>query len=203
MAGLPATSSSDPATMTDLPPFHATIQPAPPPVTTSWRTGCPVARTSLRLITMTYRGFDGREHEGRLVVSVRVAPGVVQVFRMLYERGYPIRRMVPIDAYRNSDDRSLAADNTAGFNCRRAVGGSGWSLHASGEAVDVNPVENPYVLGSSVLPPAGRRFLSRPFAAGVIHHGDAVWRAFRSIGWGWGGDWKGAVDYQHFSSTGR
>ena len=69
--------------MTDLPPFHATIQPAPPPVTTSWRPGCPVARTSLRLITMTYRGFDGREHEGRLVVSVRVAPGIVQVFRTL------------------------------------------------------------------------------------------------------------------------
>jgi hypothetical protein len=152
---------------------------------------------------MTYRGFDGRAHEGRLVVSVRVAPGVVRVFRRLYAAGYPLRRMVPVDSYGNDDDRSLAADNTAGFNCRRAVGGSGWSLHAYGEAIDVNPVENPYVLGAQVLPPAGRRFLSRPFARGVLHHGDAVWRAFRSIGWGWGGDWKGAVDYQHFSSTGR
>ena len=127
----------------------------------------------------------------------------MRVFRTLYATGYPIRRMVPIDAYGNDDDRSLAADNTAGFNCRRAVGGSGWSMHASGEAIDVNPRENPYVLGSQVLPPAGRRFLSRPFVAGVIHRGDAVWRAFRSIGWGWGGDWKGALDYQHFSSTGR
>jgi hypothetical protein len=170
---------------------------------TSWHAGCPVARSSLRLITMRYRGFDGRMHEGRLVVSVRVAPGVVRVFRRLYDAGYPIRRMVPIDAYGNDDDRSLAADNTAGFNCRRAVGGSGWSMHASAEAIDVNPRENPYVIGSRVLPPAGRPFLSRPFVAGVIHHGDAVWRAFRSIGWGWGGDWKGAVDYQHFSSTGR
>jgi hypothetical protein len=188
---------------TDLPPFHATIQPAPPAVTTSWRPGCPVARSALRLLTVTYRGFDGRAHDGRIVIAVRVAPGVVKVFRSLYDAGYPIRRMVPIDAYGNDDNRSLAADNTAGFNCRRAVGGSGWSMHANGEAIDVNPVENPYVLGSQVLPPAGRRFLSRPSLRGVIHHGDAVWRAFRAIGWRWGGDWRGAVDYQHFSSTGR
>lgn len=184
-------------------PFHAVVAPAPARYVTSWHAGCPVARSALRLITMTYRGFDGRTHEGRLVVSVRVAPGVVRVFRTLYEAGYPIRRMVPIDAYGNDDNRSLAADNTAGFNCRQAVGGSGWSMHASGEAIDVNPRENPYVLGSQVLPPAGRRFLSRPFVAGVIHHGDAVWRAFRAIGWGWRGDWRGARDYQHFSSTGR
>ena len=188
---------------TDLPPFHATIQPAPPAVTTSWRPGCPVAPSALRLVTVTYRGFDGRAHDGRVVVAARVAPGVVKVFRTLYETGYPIRRMVPIDAYGNDDNRSLAADNTAGFNCRRAVGGSGWSEHAYGEAIDVNPVENPYVLGKHVLPPAGRKFLARPSTRGVIHHGDAVWRAFRSIGWRWGGDWRGAVDYQHFSSSGR
>jgi len=152
---------------------------------------------------MTYRGFDGRAHDGRVVVAARVAPGVVKVFRALYEGGYPIRRMVPIDAYGNDDDRSLAADNTAGFNCRKAVGGSGWSMHAYGEAIDVNPVENPFVHGGAVSPPSGKRFLSRPSLQGVIHHGDAVWRAFRSIGWRWGGDWSSPLDYQHFSSTGR
>ena len=184
-------------------PFHATVEPVPARYATSWHAGCPVAPTALRLVTATYRGFDGAAHDGRVVVAARVAPGVVKVFRTLYESGYPIRRMVPIDAYGNDDNRSLAADNTAGFNCRRAVGGSGWSMHAYGEAIDVNPVENPYVLGSQVLPPAGRRFRSRRWVRGVIHHGDAVWRAFRSIGWRWGGDWRGAVDYQHFSSSGR
>ena len=89
-----------------------------------------MARSSLRLITMTYRGFDGRAHDGRVVVAARVAPGVVKVFRALYEGGYPIRRMVPIDAYGNDDDRSLAADNTAGFNCRRVAGTTSWSMHA-------------------------------------------------------------------------
>jgi hypothetical protein len=185
------------------PPFHATVAPAPPAYTTSWHSGCPVARESLRLITMTYRGFDGRVRDGRLVVSVRVARGVVKVFRTLYESGYPIRRMVPIDAYGNDDDRSLAADNTAGFNCRRVAGTTRWSMHATGEAIDVNPVENPYVHGGTISPPAGQSFLSRPSLRGVIHHGDAVWRAFRAIGWGWGGDWSSPVDYQHFSSTGR
>jgi len=185
------------------PPFHATVVPAPPAYTTSWHRGCPVARESLRLITMTYRGFDGRVREGRLVVSVRVARGVVKVFRTLYDSGYPIRRMVPIDAYGNDDDRSLAADNTAAFNCRNVAGTSRWSMHAYGEAVDVNPVENPYVHGGTISPRAGKSFLSRPTRRGVIHHGDAVWRAFRSIRWGWGGDWSSPVDYQHFSSTGR
>ena len=162
-----------------------------------------MARSSLRLITVTFHGFDGRAHDGRLVVSAHVAPGVVKVFRTLYEGGYPIRRMVPIDAYGNDDDRSLAADNTAGFNCRNVAGTSRWSMHASGEAIDINPVENPYVHGGTISPPAGRRFLARPLVRGVIHHGDAVWRAFRSIGWGWGGDWGSPLDYQHFSSTGR
>jgi hypothetical protein len=152
---------------------------------------------------MTYHGFDGRVREGRLVVSARVASGVVRVFRTLYEGGYPIRRMVPIDAYGNDDDRSLAADNTAGFNCRNVAGTSRWSMHAYGEAIDVNPIENPYVHGGTVSPPAGRRFLPRPPGRGVIHRGDVVWRAFRSIGWKWGGDWSEPVDYQHFSSTGR
>ena len=122
-------------------PFHAVVVAAPAKYATSWHPGCPVARSALRLITMSYRGFDGRAHEGRLVVSVRVAPGVVKVFRTLCEGGYPIRRMVPIDAYGNDDDRSLAADNTAGFNCRNVAGTSRWSMHASGEAIDINPVD--------------------------------------------------------------
>ena len=40
----------------------------------------------------------------------------------------------------------MAADNTSAFNCRYAVapGPKRWSVHAYGEAIDVNTVENPY-----------------------------------------------------------
>ena len=162
-----------------------------------------MARSSLRLITVTFHGFDGRAHDGRLVVSAHVAPGVVKVFRTLYEGGYPIRRMVPIDAYGNDDDRSLAADNTAGFNCRNVAGTSRWSMHASGEAIDINPVENPYLEGGRVRPAAGKAYLDRTRARpGMAAEGGELVGAFSAAGWSWGGRWSGSPDYQHFSVTG-
>jgi hypothetical protein len=171
----------------------------------SWHRGCPVPIKDLRLITMTYRGFDRANHVGEMVVHRSVARAVVRAFHAMYKAGYPIRRMRLIDDYRGDDDLSMAADNTSAFNCRRVTGGSSWSQHAYGWAVDINPVENPYVSArGEVLPPAGRKYADRRSRArGVIHHGDAVWRAFHSIGWGWGGDWRSFRDYQHFSATGR
>jgi hypothetical protein len=171
----------------------------------SYRTGCPVGPRDLRAVRLSYWGFDGRAHEGTLVVHRRVASDVVAVFRRLYETRFPIRRMQPVSAYRGSDDASMAADNTSAFNCRRAVGSAtdSWSTHAYGLAIDVNPVENPYVLGSRVLPPAGRRFLDRDRARpGVVRPRSVVVKAFAARGWAWGGRWS-APDYQHFSATGR
>jgi D-alanyl-D-alanine carboxypeptidase len=171
----------------------------------SWHRGCPVPIKDLRLITMTYRGFDRANHVGEMVVHSSVARAVVRAFHAMYKAGYPIRRMRLIDDFRGDDDLSMAADNTSAFNCRLVTGGSSWSQHAYGWAVDINPVENPYVsAGGEVLPQAGRKYADRRSRArGVIHHGDAVWRAFQSVGWGWGGDWRSFHDYQHFSLTGR
>jgi hypothetical protein len=171
---------------------------------TSWRPGCPVRLRDLRLLTLTHWGFDGRVRTGRLVVHEDVARDVVRVFRELYESRYPIRRMWLIDAYGGSDFESIEADNTSAFNCRTATGSSNWSQHAYGLAIDVNPIENPYVEGGRVYHDASRRYIDRSKRLrGMIHAGDAVVRAFARIGWGWGGSWSGSVkDYQHFSSTG-
>jgi hypothetical protein len=69
--------------------------------------------------------------------------------------------------------------------------------------VDVNPLENPEITSSQVLPPAGAAFRDRSrHARGMIHAGDAVVRAFAAIGWRWGGYWHSLKDYQHFSATG-
>jgi D-alanyl-D-alanine carboxypeptidase-like protein len=164
---------------------------------------CPVGRAGLSVLRVPYRGFDGRAHVGTLVVNRRVARDVVSVFRRIYAARFPIRRMTPVSTYHGSDDASMAADNTSGFNCRRAVGGSGWSAHAYGMAIDVNPVENPYVLGRKVLPPSGRRYLDRSrVRSGMAVAGGTLVRAFASVGWSWGGRWTGSPDYQHFSATG-
>jgi hypothetical protein len=187
-------------------PFTATVAPVRwADIRHSYRAGCPVAPADLRAVRLTYRGFDGRAHTGSLVVNRRVTGDVTRVFRTLYAAGFPIRRMRPVSQYRGSDDASMAADNTSAFNCRRAVGSTtgSWSMHAYGLAIDVNPRENPYVLGGRVLPPAGRRFLDRADARpGMAVEGGPLVDAFASEGWRWGGTWSGSPDYQHFSTSG-
>jgi D-alanyl-D-alanine carboxypeptidase len=171
----------------------------------SYRPGCPVPPSRLRLLTLDYWGFDGRPHRGSLVVNAAVVTPVEHAFALLFADRFPIRRMEPVDAFKGSDDRSMAADNTSAFNCRYAVatGPTAWSVHAFGEAIDVNPHENPYVLGSQVLPPGGRAYLARSdVRPGMAVQGGKLVSAFATIGWQWGGRWTGAPDYQHFSATG-
>src|SRR5213079_1296460 len=116
-----------------------------------------------RLVRLRYWGFDEAAHMGTIVVNREVVQAVVQVFAKLYRVRFPLRRMQPVDAFRGSDPASMAADNTSAFNCRYAVapGAKRWSVHAYGEAIDVNPVENPYLEGGKVRPPAGAPFVDR------------------------------------------
>jgi poly-gamma-glutamate synthesis protein (capsule biosynthesis protein) len=184
-------------------PFTASVAPVRA-LGRSWHRGCPVAPRELRLVTLTYWGFDARAHTGQLVVHRDVATSVTRVFRTLYALRFPIRRMQPVDHFGADDDRSMAADNTSAFNCRFVEGTARWSEHAYGRAIDVNPVENPFVSGTHVSPARGRRFADRSLRApGMIHAGDEVVRTFASVGWGWGGNWRSPKDYQHFSATGR
>ena len=185
------------------PPFTASVSPVRwADLRFSYRAGCPVPPTELRAIRVAHWGFDGRRRLGTLVVNRRVAKGVVAVFRRLYRARFPIRLMVPVAAYRGDDRASMAADNTSAFNCRRAIGSAtrSWSMHAYGLAVDVNPVENPYVLNGRPLPPAGRAYLDRSrLRPGMAVPGGVLVRAFEAVGWKWGGRFR---DYQHFSTTG-
>ena len=128
-----------------------------------------------------------------------------RVFRDLYAARFPIQRMVPVDAYGGDDGASMRANNTSGFNCRTVAGSTTLSEHGKGLAIDVNPLVNPYVSsGGSVDPPEGAAYADRSRrATGMIHAGDAVVAAFARQGWGWGGSWSSAKDYQHFSASGR
>jgi D-alanyl-D-alanine carboxypeptidase-like protein len=113
--------------------------------------------------------------------------------------------MEPVDGYGGDDFRSIEADNTSAFNCRAATGSTHWSNHAYGLAVDVNPIENPYVSGGRSSHGASAPYLDRSrHRAGMAYEGGLLVDAFGSVGWGWGGSWSGGVrDYQHFSYNGR
>ena len=170
----------------------------------SWRKGCPVPIRGLRLLKASFWGFDGEVHPGRLVVNKDQATRLQRVMRRLFQVRFPIKRMRLVDAYGGNDRRSMAANNTSAFNCRPVAGTSRWSEHAYGRAIDVNPIQNPYVANGAATPPAGAGYVDRSQRRrGMIHAGDAVVRAFAAQGWGWGGYWRSIKDYQHFSASGR
>jgi D-alanyl-D-alanine carboxypeptidase-like protein len=207
-----------PAVLVALAPsFQSSIEPLPAPVQAqlrtsgAWHRGCPVAMSGLRVLTVSHWDFRGRSRTGRLVVNGAAAQPLQRVFGRLYALHFPIRHLALDDAYGPVRDRPRDNDVSGSFECRQAVpspctGGRGtgsWSMHAFGLAVDVNPVENPYVGCGQSRDPTARRFRDRS-----VHREGMVTRraiaAFRSIGWGWGGAWAGNTkDYMHFSSTGH
>jgi hypothetical protein len=193
--------------------FHVSIEPLPAPVrarvATAWHAGCPVPLSGLRLLTVSYWGFDGAVHSGQLVVNADAAPKLAKVFRRLYALQFPIRHMAVGDSYTTAPPAD--GDVTASFSCRQAVpspcvGGTGtghWSEHAYGEAVDLNPVENPYVGCGMTRDKLALSYLDRSrVRRGMVT--PAVVQAFAAVGWGWGGSWAGSTkDYMHFSATGH
>ena len=196
--------------MTRAPAYHASVSTLPPALRarmtgSSWHAGCPVALGDLRLIRLSYWGFDRRAHAGKLVVHRRWADKIARVFGKLYDARFPIRHMWLVDRYGADDMRSMRADNTSAFNCRYRDGVCcTWSQHAFGRAIDINPVENPYVGPWGVSPPNGAAYVDRsPIRRGMLVRHDRAWWAFHAIGWSWGGSWAWPTDYQHFSATDR
>ncbi len=130
----------------------------------------------------------------------------VDVFRRLYAARFPIRRLEPIARFGGSDDRSMAADNTSAFNCRYAVAPAPrrWSVHAYGEAIDVEHRREPVSRGRPGAAACGPRVHGPDarYRRGMAVAGGVLVRAFASVGWLWGGRWTGSPDWQHFSKTG-
>ena len=193
--------------------YDSSVQPLPAPLERTldgrfWQPGCPVPLSDLRLLTVTHWGFDGREHQGQLVVHRDSARKLAAVFKKLHAQKFPIRHMRLDDMYGPRRAQPADGDVTGSFHCRRAVpspcgsGSGNWSNHAYGHAVDINPNENPYIGCGAVYDARSRPYVDRtPLKKGMVT--PAVVRAFASIGWGWGGDWSGDTkDYMHFSTTG-
>ena len=167
----------------------------------AWHAGCPVARAGLRRVEVSFHGFDGVVHRGVLVVNADVATSVARIFTDLFDRGFPIHRMAPIEAYAGDDDASMAADNTSAYNCRRAGQANapaGRSPHANGRAVDLNPHENPWIDPRCDCFRPSSRYGTVRTGTGVITRGGAAWAAFTSAGWTWQDN--ATTDFQHFDT---
>ena len=197
--------------------FAGRVSPLPPSLEqemrgTTWHPGCPVALEDLALLRMNYWGFDGEIKRGPLVVNAGQAEAILGVFRQLFEERFPFKRIGLARAFhvkRYEEDVDSRRSVTASFNCRVVITPAGpqdtFSQHSYGLAIDVNPLQNPFVRADGWV----RNRFAEPYVdrtntdPGVIHAGDPIIQAFAAIGWSWGGAWSGAKDYLHVSYTGQ
>ena len=196
----PPPPSATPTTPPPLPAFSLVTAADLGPV---WHpAGCPTDPRHLRRVEVHYLGFDGQTHRGALIVNEDLASDVVAIFEQLLQLRNPIEKILNwADTYPGADDElSMEDNNTSAFNCRDIPGTGHWSLHASGRAIDLNPLPYPEVDRTGAFEPNNAapyvdRNLTNP---GVLHAGYAAVRAFTDRGWRWGGDWRTPIDYQHF-----
>jgi hypothetical protein len=171
----------------------------------SWRKECPVALKDLRYLHLNHWNFEGETVSGELIVHKDIAWDTVYVFEELYLANYAINQMHLVSDYNANDWASIEADNTSAFNCRLTTGKKTWSKHSYGRAIDINPIENPYISRRGhISHKASEAYRNR------VHHdlnnladralllsSDSATKIFKNHGFKWGGDWK-TKDYQHF-----
>lgn len=180
-----------------------------------WNINCPVAIERLRLLTIPYFNFSGQEKlDGKLIVLDVAAERTLAIFRELHRNKFPIANMKLITEYNGDDELSMEDNNTSSFNCRPITGGDQLSVHSYGLAIDINPLQNPYIdndyeVGKHnvrVMPSAGMQYLNRTkLKPGMVENtfnddeSETVIDVFKRNGFRvWGGNWENPLDYQHF-----
>jgi hypothetical protein len=168
----------------------------------------PVGCERLVQVTFSYIDFQGRRHEdGKVVVLDVVASQVQAIFDELLVRAFPLQQARLMEDYRGDDEAAMLDNNTSAFNGRPITGGSGWSKHAYGVAIDINPLQNPYLSKTAnhpplLLPPTAATYVTRtPARQGMA---EDVREVFFQHGFLiWGGNWHEPIDYQHFEIGSR
>ena len=146
-------------------------------------------------VKVGYIDFEGVEKSGFLIVHKDLGKEVVEIFQLLKTIGFPIDKINPMSDYGWDDDLSMEDNNTSAFNYRRIKNSKQISNHALGCAIDLNPVQNPFVK-RGVFSPANS-YYERDSLGVVLKEGKVV-QIFKDYGWSWGGDWRSVQDYQHF-----
>lgn len=166
----------------------------------SWKQNNTVKLSDLCYVKVTYWGFDEKPHIGELIVDKDLGQEVVEIFQELYDAKFPIEKIKLIDEYNAVDIKSMEDNNTSAFCYREVEGKPGkLSKHSYGIAIDINPLQNPYVYKKKISPAAGKAYVDRSnVSKGMIIKNDVCYKAFTSRGWTWGGNWKYEKDYQHF-----
>ncbi len=191
--------------------FVGTFGPIPPDVLhrSTWREECPVGVDDLSYLVVSFYGFDGEPHLGELIVNAEFGEQMVDVFRVIYEQRFPLEQMRVITFPELDAPPTGDWNDTTSFVCRPVVAqDSGWSMHAYGLAIDLNPFHNPYWRGEVVVPELAMAYTDRAnLRPGMLVPEDpgaiAIIDAFAGMGWEWGGNWQTLKDWMHFSENGK
>ncbi len=164
-------------------------------VAKTYRAGCPVGASQLSTVRMTYRDYAGATRWGEIVVRRDVAYQVRDAFGEAYNGGFRVAQMRNPNAWSGDDIAMMAANNSSAFNCRSVTGNPyRMSPHSYGRAVDVNPVQNPYLVGGKWYPSATYS-TSRPRGVIGMHYSDGPFvKAMTRRGFEWFSGW----DWHHF-----
>lgn len=168
---------------------------------------CPIKISRLKIIEVKHYNFAHKINDGKIMCFDVVAPFVANIFKELYIRKFPIYSVKLIDDFNGDDDSSMAANNSSCFNFRKILNSDNYSLHSYGMAIDINPVQNPYIVFyedyCKIMPPAGKEYLNRreyrPAKNNRIGLAEEIIDIFYNNGFRvWGGNWDSPIDWQHF-----
>lgn len=169
-----------------------------------WRPDCPLSMERLVNLEISYCDFEGEIRDDGLITVIDVlAESVERIFKELLELRFPVDKIRSMHHYLGNDELSMGDNNTSGFNSRSIAGTNTFSIHSYGAAIDINPLQNPYLQIDEesgtvkVNPPKGWSYLNRrnrkvgmveEIVPVLARHGFVVW----------GGTWTTPVDYHHF-----
>lgn len=149
----------------------------------------------LELVNVQYYSFDGKMHQGQVLINKKVKKDVVEIFEVIKEIKFPIAKAIPISRYNWDDERVMLDNNSSAFNYRNIKGTRIKSYHLYGLAIDINPMQNPHIKRGKVYP---ENATYNPETLGTFTKDNLIVKEFIKRGWSWGGNWKSSKDYQHF-----
>lgn len=173
-----------------------------------WKPGCPVTLDRLMLVNLSFYDFEGKVHyDGQIIVFDVVADDVIEIFEKLYKIKFPINKVKSITEYCGNDEKSMDDNNSSCFNYRQITSGGSLSIHSYGLAIDINPIQNPYIdnithkiAGRVTVQPAkGIDYLNRTNIRSGMCESQLIINIFKEHGFKiWGGQWNNPIDWQHF-----
>lgn len=162
-----------------------------------WSSKCIIPMSKLKLLNLSHYNFDNKVEVGQMVVLDKIANSVIAIFSELFTLKFPIHTIKLIDEFDGDDILSMNANNSSCFNFRKIEGSELLSLHAYGLAIDINPIQNPFIQKGEILPDQGKDFIDRrTIKPGMV---EPVVEIFYKHGFTvWGGNWQEPIDYHHF-----